>query len=766
MKDLSKLSDEDLLKLAQQEEQKAPSVDLKQLSDDELLQLAAEEESMLSKVGKTAGKLAGGVGMGIAEAVNPLAIPHGIETLVRAPFETTPEGTPFYKQPIVALEQASKNSFTAPNRLDDVAVALRTAGRGLYNTVTGGDQKLTDIYDQERYGQEKVFDDTAFQIGKTSGELGTAIVSLGSAAKGGIVGLRELTPKVADKIMKLRGLKDIPIAEKLNVAGKKSLDIVDSGLEKLGLLERPQTYSKQAQELTKDLLGQVTPEVADAIFTRSDKVEQALNGGPQSRELFSDVKKLRDHIDATQENMGDLIEGYKTLIRSNTETSVPTRGYVQMLSKSRNGLKLESGQTVLKPGDAEVLAKYRAMLLGPKKVRELVKSDILEGGSFDEMLSLMTPQQKNATINMLLQDIPADKVINTKELSVSDVSKIIDSMDDDLKGFYKGNSDKVSGQVLSKLAQIRSELKGHLHNLVPGYGDADGLYKNYIETANSIRSKIDGLQGESFLANIFGQNKSEARELFTDLVNQGKLFSEAAKKIDSHPVGLTFKDLGEADKAVDLINKIRTNAEKAQFKPAQDFLNDIATKIAARQLHDSSVGTMRDVRADRIRELVQRYTNERVKKGEAIGATIGGLFSGSGSLGVGLFTGQSPGSLMTSLGLTSAGGAYTGSKIGGLLSAIGAEKKAEALYDPARIFDLIRKSKGMSEKAKSVADDFDFIRKTFGADSANKFLNMIPLTADVQKDIANTMLKVGIGGSGLSNTINFEEGSTITPRKK
>jgi hypothetical protein len=116
MKDLSKLSDEDLLKLAQQEEQKAPSVDLKQLSDDELLQLAAEEESMLSKVGKTAGKLAGGVGMGIAEAVNPLAIPHGIETLVRAPFETTPEGTPFYKKPIVALEQASKNSFTAPNR--------------------------------------------------------------------------------------------------------------------------------------------------------------------------------------------------------------------------------------------------------------------------------------------------------------------------------------------------------------------------------------------------------------------------------------------------------------------------------------------------------------------------------------------------------------------------------------------------------------------------------------------------------------------------
>src|SRR3954468_10060461 len=91
MPDLSQMSDEDLLKLHQSYQAQPsvapaamPTTGLEHLSDDELLKMYHGAQPNNSEQQPNAVRVPLGIAQGVAEAMNPVNIPHNMEVMYRA----------------------------------------------------------------------------------------------------------------------------------------------------------------------------------------------------------------------------------------------------------------------------------------------------------------------------------------------------------------------------------------------------------------------------------------------------------------------------------------------------------------------------------------------------------------------------------------------------------------------------------------------------------------------------------------------------------
>lgn len=694
--------------------------------------LFASTESEGSSFGEKASTLAkGAVGatVGVAEAVNPLSLPRAIETGVRAFGEEADPEKSLLGRVGERLQKADEKSVLPRLNIDQLAAGTRTAARVAGEVGTGSIPDVTTIFKEEMKSQEDFNENFLPEGSKQIGELGAGVVALGSLAKDApkvFKAAQGLSGKALEKMAALRGLKAVGSESVLNLGKNfknKGREVLGIALEDAKLVERPKDQLQKANELASQLLGDVAPEVGEAMFKRTERVEELLRSNRDARSLLPEVEKLREDIQGSRDLAGEMIGHFKDFIRRDKDTIINTRGSVQRLGQVRNELALSSGESTMTRGDLRLLEEYQKILKAPVK---------------------------------------GPRAVGSYERSASDVMKIIDKLDADLQGYYNGNlGDNVSRTFMSKLADVRGVLKDELHTMYPAYAEADNLFSLQKEAGEAIVKKIDGLGAESFVSNLFGANKTEVRNQLESLIALNKRTAESIKKLPLNAKSGS-RDLNTA--ANQITKTFREAAKKTNFQDAQAFLNDVADKVAARQLNQVSNSGLSDFPADRIRRLTDDYVKNAVtlaqsRAGKAAGSALAPVGAAGGSL-LGFFMTSAGGPLAQMSGAITVGGAgaagayAAGSKmaggLAGLLAKANAEKQAKELFSPFKLLEYIKKAKSVDPKVKQVADDILFVQKELGTDSAALFMNIIPMTpkmkSALEKAIAAETSAKGIMG--------------------
>lgn len=677
---------------------------------------------------------AAGAAYGVVQTLNPLNAPQGLEVLARAPFVEVDKQKSFLEQTGERFRKAQEASVI-PN-VEEVAAGIRTAG----NVLTSGKMPTWEAFTDEYAAQkEKQLRGPAtripgFATGQMVGEVGTAAAQLGPLALKAAGAVPKTIPGIKGFLGKIKDLKNAAIEEAS--LGKKSV-----------------TKAVEAKQLAQDLLGEVAPEVGEALWKKTEAVESALKGGREAQSLFPEVKALRSHIDESEQMVGQAVGAWRDFIKSTSDVRINTSGMTKDLTSLANRMKTEAGISTLSQADQYLIAKYKFMLSAPKKVRELAKADIIESGSFDEIMEQLTPQQKASFLRSLIQDIPEEAIRNTKDIPISDALKISDAADVDLKRFYAGSPmGNPSREVSATISAMRNNIKGDLHKKFPDYAVADEAFTLLKNNGDQIRGKIEGTGAESFLSNLFGVNKSEQRALLEEWIQNAKLASAAIGRSG-----------GARSSGSDAAKILLDASTKIDSMDAKKFLESVATKLAARNLSKAVSSGQTDFVADRIARLTRQYAENAAKIAETRAGTTGGTLFGLLGTGVGGATGflvGSPGGILGQAGAALGGAAFGGSqgyKLGyrlvgkpaGLLARVRAEKEAEALYTPFALLEKIKEAKTASESSKKIANDVLTVRSILGDEDAAQFMKLIP----VSKDLTADLLKAGWRSGGAAGAL-------------
>lgn len=751
---------------------------------------AIEDPSFLSKLGsgtldviKELPAAATGFSMGVAEAVNPLSLPHAAEQIYRAFGEEADPNKGFFERIAERMQKAEEKTVTPRLDLTQLAAGARTGAMALGDLALGNPDTLMNLgktYEGEMQSQKAFQESGNLPAYKTTGELTVAIPALYQVGKGFVKG----GAAAADYVGKLKPgtVKEILTMKKLREAIKS---IGKQAASDANLAETSKTPLKQAQEMYAEMLGDTAGEIGDAIYKRTEKVEDLVKGSPEARSLFPEVQKLREHVDGTEQLVGEAVGEFRDFILNQKDIRVNTQGLVNKLGAVRNRLTLETGASATESKDLQTIAKYQFLLNAPKKVKEMFKEVLLETGDFDEILVQLTPKERTSFINELTKDIPIDATKNTKDISVSDALRISDSLDTTISRL-KNATGNASREVLETLIDIRNDIKGLLHKKFPAYSKADELYTAYKQTSENIRRKIDSEGAEAFLSRLYGQDKTEQRQLLEQLINQGRDASKAIKEMGKEA---KFGSRAVNKEASALVTEIKAKAADLEFPEAQQFFNDIADKVAARGLAKYKSSGQADFPADKVRSMQDRFIARAKEIGQARGRLAGGVVGAvtggvSGTL-LGLLVAKSGTPLQqagTALGMGSFGATYLGDKFGKatgfLTKALAgslAEKEAKNLFTPQHLLNLLKKAKNTSPELRSYLSDVTFIEREFGAEEAIRYLGIIP----VSPKLASAVEKMSfVGAKGLAGAVeennlgpfgqylDFTEGSTVTPKKK
>lgn len=138
---------------------------------------------------KKAGKAVAGFGSGVAEMVNPLSAPHGLETLAKTPFQ---EGSVLEK---LNKAEESPHIFEKGD-ISQISALANTAVKGLYGTIMGDKTPIGDIYDREVLKEQSGNADPIYSPAKKVGEATTGLISLAGLAKDAI----QLAPKLPEAV--------------------------------------------------------------------------------------------------------------------------------------------------------------------------------------------------------------------------------------------------------------------------------------------------------------------------------------------------------------------------------------------------------------------------------------------------------------------------------------------------------------------------------------------------------------------------------------
>lgn len=748
---------------------------------------ALSEPSFLSQLGSNAleaGKGALGFSMGVAEAVNPLSIPHFVEQTARSFGEDADPKKDLWGR--ISERMAKAGEKTVSPRLDigELSAGIRTGADTIGSLAMLDFDALSRIgqtYDTELKSQRDFEQSGNMPLYKTTGELTAAVPGLIQLGKAGVKGVAnavdyvgKLKPGTVKEIITLKKLRDA-------IGGISRQAITDANLA-----DKAKTPLRQAQETYAEMLGDTAGEIGDAIYKRTEKVEDLVKGTPEARSLFPEVQKLREHIDGTEQFIGEAVGEFRNFILNQKDVRVNTTGLVNKLGRVKNNLTLESGASATESKDLQTIAKFQYLLNAPKKSQEIVKELLLESGDFDEILVQLTPKERLSFINELTKDIPIAEIKNTKDIPVSDALRISDSIDVTVQKL-KNAPGNASKEVLGVLMDIRKDIKNLLHEKFPAYSKADEIYAAYKNTANSIRSVIESRRGEAFLSNLYGANKTEDRILLEELINQGRDASKAVKEM-GREAKFGIREVNKEASA--LVNELKNKAAELEFPEAQQFFNDIADKVAARSLAKYKSSGQADFPADKVREMQNRFikrSREIAKaRGQVVGGAFGSVVGGASGTLLGLLLAKGGGPLErigSAVGLGGFGATYAGGKAANMVGSIAesaagwqASNKAKDMFTPVQLLEMIKRVKTTSPELRSIISDTAFIEKQFGVDEAVKFLNIIPVSPQLKSAVENVTLYSATKGAAeaveeknlgpFGQFLDFTQGSEVTPKKK
>lgn len=650
----------------------------------------------------------GGAAVGIAEAVNPLQIPRAVETLGRAGYgavmdDRGPEEgyLDFLGR---QLGEASASAVSPDLSIRRIAPDVRTGitkaiEEGL-DLATGQDlaRPYLDIQKEEIKSQEGLSNIPGFEAGEITGEIGTAAASLYPVLRQGPKYLTNLAKRFSKKSPQEIIKAEESLANQLNVG------------------QQGKPYIDQAQVLQREILGEISPEIQDAIYKRSENVERLLNDPAASRNTQAVVLEIRNQIDDTEKLLGDMNGAFREVLASNNNPQFKTDGIASQIGKRINREKMSSGDQVLSNRELAKIGDYKELLAGRRPRFEQVLEDpqaaqLLKAQGKDPSVL----QERSLTVGEVdegfpyLRDAYWSEEIATRQLTAGDLVRIIDKADSDLDAFYKGRSGtKMQRKTLQMIGDIRRWADNALAEKYPAYKSVKTEYAGFKNVADNVRKKIDSPNAESFLANIYNKNKTEYRGQVEDLINYAK--RSADRMVELSDEVRSGKQLVDDD-VKDLVQNIREFSKTMKMEEGRAFLNEIADIKAAEALRTTKFGGQSDFPSDRINRLVQQHVKKREGVGQKIGATIGGLMSA--------LSGQ-----YMAAPLVAGGSAYLGGKV----AAVGAQASALRKYDPYRIFSLIKKAKNPPPTLLKKIDDATQFRKDLGFEAGVRFLDEIALT--------------------------------------
>lgn len=674
--DYSKLSDEDLLKEVEKEN----------------ISLSTPKKSFFESVVVPGAKGIAGATIGAAESFNPLNFPRSIEALGRGIGKTAAKaylGEGFH--PIESLGEAEEESVMPDLSVKKfVAPAIRTSLQAPGALAKGGFDELGSVFRKEKASQELFQEDPAVSTGQTIGELGSLGIGLGVTLKNS-----KTLSKIGESLNKLKGLK--------------AADEIQMPAFNLSRL-------KEAKDFQKQLLGDLAPEMEEAIFENTKEVRNLYKGPQEGRSILSTVDNMRNQLKVNKDLLGDAIGEFRYAIVSDKPQLFDQSLTVKGLKDFINSQRLSGGTSILDPRDQRVISEIGQLLVNPNK----------RGKS--------TP------------------------VTTRDATLIVDKIDDHLKkaGYYEGKNLTKTNQFLHT---IRSGIDEELASMYPAYKEMKGRYKSFIDDYSQVQSRIEGMGAESFVGNLFGRNKTETRELLERLMNQGEETAKAFK--NSVKDGLNFSDAHQNYNLALLA--LEDKAAGIKFQSGKDLMKEIANKAAARKLSD--VG---DKDADILRNLINQYVEGRVEgavrkveKAGLIGTGVGGTVGGWMGLKLGgpqsAMIGSGSGGLLGNLSAKGFVRAMQGDVRGKAL------REAESIYNIDRLFDVIEKSKEAAPETKKLFKGAQWISSKFGPEAAESFLNKVGLTSTVKNDLEKAAAIMG--SVGAARSIAEDYGFEIRPRK-
>jgi len=259
---------------------------------------------------------------------------------------------------------------------------------------------------------------------------------------------------------------------------------------------------------------------------------------------------------------------------------------------------------------------------------------------------------------------------------------------------------------------------------------------------------------ESFVANLFGRNKTEQRILIDRLMDKGNQTVSAFEKSVKDANNISSKNKSYNDAIVNLRDKVKD----IKFKEGQDLMNEIADKAMARRLADVS-----DKDADVTRNLINQYVQSEVEAA-AKKVTRAGAMSIAPSSVVGGWIANAFGADFSSSATVGAGTGFLANQVtqglvGKLQGNVRAKalNRAEYLFSVRRLFDEVEKAKDVSSDSRNFAKGISFLFSKYGPDAAEAFLNKANLTMKFQNDFEKVL--AGMGGiQGILNSRKDKKG--------
>lgn len=437
-------------------------------------------------VAKSVGESAVGVAVGAGEALNPLGIPRGIETIGRAIF--TESGSPGER-----LKKASESAVLPELRIGEtVAPAIRAGARGLIDLVTLNSPEFAKKFEEEKASQK----DFEKNIGETSikaGELGAGIISLGALGKSGL--------KALGAGKKLGSIAKSSAYQSLKPLGKAADRIVDQG--------RSQAIGEQLLKddivtwgaSYKDILTRTTSklkeygEQIDFFAKTADKAASADSSirGIKVPDLIDDINKnvVRPlSSDPSTTNIAKQVSDWAVNLKDITKNQDLTFTRGQELKKSLDAVKAQFGR------GGDTLAKEAF-----QKVYRILNKKIEDG--IDVALKKAAPSMTNnfKEVKEAYRNLADAKSFVSKAVARSEKNRFLSLTD-----YGAGASAAIAGTVgggpagasLAIPALIGNKLL-RTRGLQVGAGASRGL-GNIIESSNL--NKLTGSATGTGLINL------------------------------------------------------------------------------------------------------------------------------------------------------------------------------------------------------------------------------------------------------------------------
>lgn len=518
----------------------------------------------------TVGNFAHGVAAGVAEMGNPLAIPHSLETLARAPFQDVNPNQGFFGRLSERLQKASDASVTNPMDIDTVDRVANTLIKGgsnavssFVNKMSGGEDtpqpSLADIYDQEAAHQAQGEAGTGFQQGKTTGQLGALVY-------GGV-----------QAVSALKGLAG-------NLLALKGTAAMDEAAQAGAL--NPEKYL-EAKQLQKDLIGDLPSEMQDHLFkTDTSDIDAMLKGGPDARATLPIAEKIQNQFQTSKDFLVQAVGDLRSAMINDNNIQFDTTFAQKALDDIQNKYSFSGGRSALDSGQQSILTG--------------LKSDL-------QNASPITPGEAPEASNLF---------------TARDADTMIKKLDGILQPYYEARSNgQAPDPFLSSLSDLRQGIDGEIANLYPQFKQAKTGLSNFLQAYEPFQNSLGDNKAEGFVARLFGPNKGQLRSNFQDLLDKGKEAIDGFKDIE---IGADTGDLAQNENFSNAVQAIKDKAQSINLPNSDQVVNEIINRKIA-----SELAGLKDVNEDVKQRLIDQYISENSggvfpKVAKVVGALGGG----------------------------------------------------------------------------------------------------------------------------------------------